>query len=143
MGILLIHATSFVQKPSIPDMHLRTKNAGIYSSISWKQKKGHFRFDSCYGCAHSPLVAAARQGEWDMIKNALLKCSEWVKGIINEWAEDGGTLLLLAADSKNTEMIQLLIEHGANPNADNQGFFLLSKAQHDSDFLIFLLELGE
>ena len=105
-------------------------------------KKGHFRFDSCYGCAHSPLVAAARQGEWDMIKNALLKCSEWVKGIINEWAEDGGTLLLLAADSKNTEMIQLLIEHGANPNADNQGFFLLSKAQHDSDFLIFLLEHG-
>ena len=39
-------------------------------------------------------------------------------------------------------MIQLLIEHGANPNADNQGYFLLSRARHDSDFLIFLLEHG-
>ena len=97
---------------------------------------------SCAGCEYSPLVVAVKQGEWEIIKNVLSRIPAWAKDFIDLSDYDGDTLLTLAADSKNTEMIQLLIEHGANPNANDQGYFLLSRARHDSDFLIFLLEHG-
>ena len=53
-----------------------------------------------------------------------------IKNLINNKNEDGNTVLHLAAEKKNNNVIDLLIDYGANPRiTNNKGLFLANRDQ--------------
>lgn len=51
-----------------------------------------------------------------------------IKNLINNKNEDGNTVLHLAAEKKNNNVIDLLIDYGANPRiTNNKGLFLANR----------------
>lgn len=74
----------------------------------------------CEAASKDPLLAAVKKGKVADAEAALAKGSD-----VNQRSPDGSTSLMYAADSRNVEMVRLLLSKGADANAR------VSSGQHD------------
>jgi ankyrin repeat protein len=84
------------------------------------------RYGASPNSAHSPLAEAIAQGDASTAL-ALLKCGANVNG-------DGGAALFAACESCDEDLVELLLEHGADPNVrSDDGTTAIQTAKQNAD----------
>lgn len=90
----------------------------------------------------TPLIAAANQGHIDVVETLL----EYIKDrkILDAGDSKGKTALYYAVEFRHPEIVELLREHGANPNIySNEGVFPLHQAVTQGEMRIVQVLLGD
>lgn len=93
----------------------------------------------------NPLQAAASSGNSELVKR-LLDQPKWLRAI-NSASKTFGTALFAAADGDCTEVVELLISHGANVNYEHNGYnamtaFTKAFFSDRKDNMLLLLNAG-
>ena len=111
------------------DLHARTLASRRFVQLCCGEYNGDSRGTAWveYG-GFTPLLFAAREGEIASAKYLLAAGAN-----VNDTAADGASALAVAAFSGQSALAELLIQHGADPNAAGAGYAPLHAAVHRAD----------
>lgn len=107
--------------------------------------------DDSSNCQYSPntlhefIISSAQLGDQTELKHLIKTCNEDIVSIINKPYSYGDTALIFASDRDHNEIAKILIEAGANVNAQNNtGHTALLTATHrgNPELMKILIEAG-
>ena len=107
--------------------------------------------DDSSNCQYSPntlhefIISSAQLGHQTELKHLIKTCNEDIVSIINKPYSYGDTALIFASDRDHNEIAKILIEAGANVNAQNNtGHTALLTATHrgNPELMKILIEAG-
>jgi uncharacterized protein len=107
--------------------------------------------DDSSNCQYSPntlhefIISSAQLGHQMELKHLIKTCNEDIVAIINKPYSYGDTALILASDRDHNKIAKILIEAGANVNAQNDTGYtaLLTATRRDNPELVkILIEAG-